>query len=205
MRHSTLYSVGVFQSMLRPLVRGRHFALLLSLLAVLSSQSVAQDAKSYSEEPAGFRLTDYRTPVPKTLTGATTLSTEELEALIQASQPLLIDVLPKTKQPDWWPENQVWLPEPHVTIPSAYWLPEIGFGTINEQVEIVFKQFMHEMTEDRLDYPVVLFCRENCWISWNAAKRLVGYGYSQVYWFPDGIDGWQGNLNDTEKVELHSF
>ena len=27
-------------------------------------------------------------------------------------------------------------------------------------------------------------------MSWNAAKRALTYGYSQVYWFPEGTDGW---------------
>jgi rhodanese-related sulfurtransferase len=28
-------------------------------------------------------------------------------------------------------------------------------------------------------------------MSWNAAKRAAQYGYSQVYWYPDGSDGWE--------------
>jgi rhodanese-related sulfurtransferase len=27
-------------------------------------------------------------------------------------------------------------------------------------------------------------------MSWNAAKRAVEYGYTSVYWFPDGMKGW---------------
>ena len=165
--------------------------------------NVANDAV-YSDQPIGFRLADYRAPVPKSLTGATTINTTELEALLvkkQIMRPLLIDVLPKSKKPDWWPQEQVWLPEPHLTIPSAYWLPEIGFGTINEMVEIAYKKFMQAMTQNNLNYPVVVFCRENCWISWNAAKRLLQYGYRQIYWYSDGMDGWIRNLNDTEVVE----
>ena len=28
-------------------------------------------------------------------------------------------------------------------------------------------------------------------MSWNAAKRALGYGYSNVAWYPDGTDGWE--------------
>ena len=28
-------------------------------------------------------------------------------------------------------------------------------------------------------------------MSWNAAKRALTYGYTNVSWFPDGTDGWQ--------------
>jgi rhodanese-related sulfurtransferase len=27
-------------------------------------------------------------------------------------------------------------------------------------------------------------------MSWNAAKRILSYGYSNVAWYPDGTDGW---------------
>jgi rhodanese-related sulfurtransferase len=27
-------------------------------------------------------------------------------------------------------------------------------------------------------------------MSWNAAKRALEMGYSNVAWYPDGIDGW---------------
>jgi rhodanese-related sulfurtransferase len=28
-------------------------------------------------------------------------------------------------------------------------------------------------------------------MSWNAAKRALEYGYTNVMWFRDGTDGWQ--------------
>jgi rhodanese-related sulfurtransferase len=27
-------------------------------------------------------------------------------------------------------------------------------------------------------------------MSWNAAKRALSYGYTNVYWFYNGIDDW---------------
>jgi rhodanese-related sulfurtransferase len=27
-------------------------------------------------------------------------------------------------------------------------------------------------------------------MSWNAAKRVLTYGYSNVAWYPEGTDGW---------------
>ena len=174
------------------------------VVAATDQQQAVSENTGFSEEPEGYRLTDYRTPVPHSLTGATTLSTEDLEALLknnQALQPLLIDVLPKTKKPEWWPAGQIWLPEPHQSIPSAVWLPEVGFGTINEAVETAYQRFLLSATENNLAHPIVLFCRENCWISWNAAKRLLQYGYQQIYWYPDGIDGWLNNLNVTQVLK----
>ena len=28
-------------------------------------------------------------------------------------------------------------------------------------------------------------------MSWNAAKRALSWGYSNVAWYPDGTDGWR--------------
>jgi rhodanese-related sulfurtransferase len=28
-------------------------------------------------------------------------------------------------------------------------------------------------------------------MSWNAAKRALSYGYSNVVWYPEGTDGWE--------------
>ena len=37
----------------------------------------------------------------------------------------------------------------------------------------------------------MLYCHPQCWASWNAAKRAISYGYRKVYWYPDGIEGWE--------------
>jgi rhodanese-related sulfurtransferase len=38
--------------------------------------------------------------------------------------------------------------------------------------------------------PLVFFCVADCWMSWNTVQRVRGYGYTQVYWYKDGTDGW---------------
>ena len=35
----------------------------------------------------------------------------------------------------------------------------------------------------------VIYCQENCWMSWNAAKRVLSYGYPNVAWYPEGTEG----------------
>jgi PQQ-dependent catabolism-associated CXXCW motif protein len=37
----------------------------------------------------------------------------------------------------------------------------------------------------------VIYCQADCWMSWNAAKRVLSYGYPNVAWYPEGTDGWQ--------------
>ena len=38
---------------------------------------------------------------------------------------------------------------------------------------------------------LVIYCQADCWMSWNAAKRVLSYGYTNVAWYPEGTDGWQ--------------
>jgi PQQ-dependent catabolism-associated CXXCW motif protein len=49
--------------------------------------------------------------------------------------------------------------------------------------------------------PILFFCMENCWMSWNAAKRALEMGYRSVHWYPGGTDGWAGAGLPTEQVE----
>jgi PQQ-dependent catabolism-associated CXXCW motif protein len=47
----------------------------------------------------------------------------------------------------------------------------------------------------------VIYCHRNCWLSWNAAKRAISYGYRNVYWFPDGMEGWRAAGLPTASAE----
>jgi PQQ-dependent catabolism-associated CXXCW motif protein len=38
---------------------------------------------------------------------------------------------------------------------------------------------------------MVIYCQENCWMSWNVAKRALSFGYARVAWYPEGTDGWE--------------
>jgi PQQ-dependent catabolism-associated CXXCW motif protein len=66
--------------------------------------------------------------------------------------------------------------------------------------EELFYRRIEELTNGDKSKAVVTFCHPECWGSWNAAKRLVLKGYTQVHWFPDGIEGWQ-DTHETAAVE----
>ena len=38
---------------------------------------------------------------------------------------------------------------------------------------------------------LVFYCLADCWMSWNAAKRALSLGYSNVAWYREGTDGWR--------------
>ena len=72
----------------------RILALGLAIGAFWPPGASAAGEACVSDEPPGYRMTDFRAPVPCTLAGATVVSTEALRRLIEHRSPLLIDVLP---------------------------------------------------------------------------------------------------------------
>ena len=143
------------------------------------------------EEPPGYRMDDYRAPVPETVAGATTVSTQQLKAMIDAGGVVLVDVLPAPRKPPNMLPGVPWMPVPHRNIPGSIWLPEVGRGKIPVSVNAYFQDNLAKATGNDKDRPVVIYCRIDCWMSWNAAKRAASYGYTAIHWYPMGIEGWE--------------
>ncbi len=154
--------------------------------------NVAEPAGLYQGAPHGY--------TPPTLKGAKVLgSVAELETLIKAEHPVLIDVSEQDRKPPSMSKTMIWLPQ-HRSIPGADWMPGAGNGTGEAAFASAFRTRMATLTNGKPAAPVVTFCHPDCWASWNAAKRLVGLGYTNVYWFPAGIEGWQ-DAHDTAVVK----
>lgn len=141
------------------------------------------------EEPAGFRMDHYGAPVPATLAGARVLSTADAEALWREHAALFVDVLPRPPKPDL-PAGTVWHEPPHADIPGSVWLADTGFGTLSDTMEAWYRDSLDRLTGGDHARPLVIYCKASCWMSWNAAKRAVGWGYSAISWYPGGVDDW---------------
>lgn len=141
-------------------------------------------------EPQGFRGEPYRAALPATLAGARVIDGAEAMALHQRGVPFL-DVLPRQKRPDNLPEGTIWNAPPHLTIPGAVWLYDTGYQQLAPAETARLADGLATATHGDKAAPVVIFCKADCWMSWNAAKRAVALGYTAVNWYPQGIDGWQ--------------
>ena len=142
------------------------------------------------EQPEGYRLQDYDARVPDGLDGAYSVTAAEVKRLQDERDAVVIDVIPEQRRPAVLPKNQIWFPLEHKGVPGAIWLPDVGYGILSETTEDYFRSNLEAATRGKRDHPVVFYCRANCWMSWNAAKRALGYGYTSVHWFYDGVDGW---------------
>jgi PQQ-dependent catabolism-associated CXXCW motif protein len=81
------------------------------------------------------------------------------------------------------------------------WLPDVGRGALTPQLEAYFRDHLDAATKGRRDVAVVFYCRADCWMSWNATKRAAGWGYSRLYWYRDGTDGWEAAKLPMEERE----
>jgi quinoprotein dehydrogenase-associated probable ABC transporter substrate-binding protein/PQQ-dependent catabolism-associated CXXCW motif protein len=141
-------------------------------------------------EPAGYRMEEYRAPVPAGLTGARTVDLDGLRKILAGEDPLLVDVMPTQPKPESRPAGSIWRDPQRETIKGAVWLANMGYGKLPEAEEAAFKETLLARAGS-LDRTVVMFCEPQCWMSWNAAKRALGYGFRNVVWFPGGVAAWR--------------
>jgi PQQ-dependent catabolism-associated CXXCW motif protein len=142
-------------------------------------------------EPDGYRTENYRAPVPATLSNARVLTTAEAEAIWRARTGIFVDVLPRPPKPPNLPERTVWRDKPRFNIPGSIWLPDTGYGKLAPPTADYLRRGIERAAGSNKTTLLVLYCQENCWMSWNAAKRVLSYGYSNVAWYPDGTEGWE--------------
>jgi PQQ-dependent catabolism-associated CXXCW motif protein len=146
-------------------------------------------------------MDDYRSETPETVAGGAVLDTDSAHRLWTDEHAVWIDVLPAPQRPANLPPSSLWKPLPHRDIPGSIWLPDIGRGALSPQLEVYFRAHLEAATKSRLDAPVAFYCLADCWMSWNAAKRAASWGYTRVYWYRDGTDGWEAAKLPTEVAE----
>jgi PQQ-dependent catabolism-associated CXXCW motif protein len=153
--------------------------------------ALALQAQENAPEPEGYRTDNYRAPVPATLAGARVLATGEAEAIWRAGAGVFIDVLPHAPKPQNLPAATIWREKPRLNIPGSIWLPDTGYGALAVATEDYLRHGLDRASGGNRGTLLVIYCQADCWMSWNAAKRALSYGYRNVAWYPEGTDGWQ--------------
>ena len=164
---------------------------LASFIAVTLALTVQGRAQEGAPEPDGYRTDDYRSPVPATLVGARVLTTAQAEAIWRSGSAAFVDVLPRPPKPQNLPAGTIWRDRPRLNIPGSIWLPDTGYGMLAAATEDYLRNGLVRASGGNNAKLLVFYCLADCWMSWNAAKRALSYGYSNVAWYPEGTDGWQ--------------
>ncbi len=152
-------------------------------------------------EPETYRLDHYRAPTPATLAGARVITTDEAEALWKSKSALFVDVLPHAPRPANLPPGTIWRDKPRLNIPGSYWLADTGYGELAPSTEAYLRDGLRQITHGDTSKLLIIYCQRDCWMSWNAAKRILAMGYPNVAWYPDGTDGWEEAFLPLEKSE----
>jgi PQQ-dependent catabolism-associated CXXCW motif protein len=175
--------------------------LLLALItpALMPAIGRAQDVP----EPEGYRTENYRAPTPATLSGARVLTTKDAHQIWTEGRAVFLDVLPRAPRPPNLPPGTIWRDKQRLSIPGSVWLPDTGYGALAPVMEDHLRSNLRRISAGGVAKLFVVYCQRACWMSWNAAKRILTMGHTNVAWYPDGTDGWQeANLPLQESIPI---
>jgi PQQ-dependent catabolism-associated CXXCW motif protein len=146
---------------------------------------------AFAPEPDGYWNGPINGAVPATIRGGRVIHATDLAELLKTPGVVLVDASNAPKRPEQLAPGAPWLPLPHPVIPGTLWIPESGLGNIPPEIDAFYRNRLIAATNGDPLRTVVVYCHERCWLSWNAARRTIIYGYRDVRWFPEGIEGWR--------------
>jgi len=172
-----------------------------ALLLAAPAAPAGARADASVAEPAGYWTGDINSPTPATLQGGQVIHTTQTSRLVKAGGAIIVDVSTAPRRPQELAPNAPWLPVPHPGIPGAVWIPGAGLGVIPAALNDFYRARLATLTEGDFSRALVIYCHQRCWLSWNAARRAIHYGYRNVSWFPEGIEGWKAKGLQTQTLE----
>ena len=151
---------------------------------------MADEAAAF-DAGTGFRIGRYRAPVNEPPPGGQRISIDELDRLVASRSAVLLDVMPaEGGGPD--PVSGEWrLVRTRDNIPGSVWLADVGRGGLSADMDRYFRDGLARLTGGDMSRAIVVYCQSDCWMAWNAVKRASSYGYSRLFWYPEGTDGWR--------------
>lgn len=157
-------------------------------MAVLAIVAPAADPAVF--DAAGYRTAGYRAPVPTVPEGVRRIDAHGTARLVDRGGAILIDVMP-AEGGHRAPDGRWRLAKGHESLPGAHWFPEAGRAPIDPAIERWFLGGVDRLARAHPRRVLIVYCLADCWMSWNAARRLARAGRRDVRWFAEGGDGWR--------------
>lgn len=180
-------------------MRYRRLAPLCLLAPLFAASAAAQPGELFDAQ--GYRQIRFQAPVSREPHPANRIAAAAAAGLRPNIDALFIDVLP-TDGGVRDPGTGRWrLPAPHLSVPGALWHPETGRAPPDPQLWQGLRDAVASARRKHPGIPVILYCRTDCWMGWNAARRLAGEGVPNVWWLADGIEGWRREGGKLAPVE----
>jgi PQQ-dependent catabolism-associated CXXCW motif protein len=165
-------------------------AAMLWIAAAWSTPLLADQHYRHLDPKTGYRMGYYRAPTPPSAPGATRLDRQALQRKIANKEVLLIDVIAHVGA-GYDPITGEWyVQQERRNIPGSVWLADVGGGHLTPVMARYFEENLEKLTGGDRSRAIVIYCQADCWMGWNAVKRAVGWGYKNVYWYPEGTDDW---------------
>lgn len=161
-----------------------------ALIAFAASLAGAGPISPFDPE-TGYRIARYRAPTGASVPGGVRIDSYALDQLFAEDGAVLIDVMPaEGAGPD--PVSGRWrLSKQRHHIPGSHWLPDVGYGRLNPRMARYFEHNLARLSGANNARALIFYCQADCWMSWNAVKRAAELGYSRLYWYAEGTDGWR--------------
>jgi PQQ-dependent catabolism-associated CXXCW motif protein len=171
------------------ILRSLPAAALLCAVPLLSMVN-AQELPAGVDPATGYRMDHYRAPTPDTLPGGKIADYAMVKTATEDGSYRLIDVYAGGVKAD--PTTGDWtIVEKREHIPTSIWLPGPGFGKLDAAQEAYFRRNLEAVSNGDKARGLLFYCMSDCWQSWNAARRAIEWGYTNVAWYPLGTDGWR--------------
>lgn len=138
-------------------------------------------------DPEGYRIARYRAPVTADPAPAARIALADALALEPGRDALFIDVMPAEGGVRDAATGAWRLARGHETIAGSEWHPEAGRMPADPALWRALEAAARKAAPQ---HSIILFCRVDCWMSWNAARRLAASGHPKVFWLAEGTDGW---------------
>ena len=170
---------------------GRWLGLLALLTFAVSTAGAGEEPHDPLFSADGYRVARFDYTVPDHLDGAVAVDTDAARLLLARGAVHPVDVLPSPPRPAGLAPGTLWLPPSRRNIPGSTWLPNVGYGVLSESLEFYFRSNLRRISGGNPAAGLLIYCRADCWMSWNAARRAVRWGYTNVHWYADGTTGWE--------------
>jgi TolB-like protein len=157
--------------------------------------------RDHAEEDADFGLAldnvlhlDLAGFTPRTVAGASTIRTMELQTLLTERRqcPVVVD----TARNSWG-----------YSVPGAIGLKYCGVGgNLADSAQNRLRRKIHVITDGDLDRSIVAVgCNSERFDGYNLALRLAALGYRNVHWYRGGREAWEVNGLPQREIDLQDW
>ena len=170
----------------------------ISLLASGAEEMVYKD-DNYSND--GYRSKSYRSPTPTDTSFATVVDAQDIVKLLKENEHVVvIDVVPLEMNGATFIQAK-----DHEGIVNSIWLPNVGFGEIDRMTQNYLVDNLNIAMHKNNNTLFIFYCKIDCWMSWNAARRAASLGFKNIFWYKNGIEGWKNKNLATQLLHPQAF